>query len=82
MPSAGFSVVTYTGTGSNATVGHGLGVAPYLVIAKAQKSVYWYKLANLSQRIRHRQSVMSLTTQLMLLQPHRLSGIIRIQHLP
>ena len=31
---AGFSVVTYTGTGSNATVGHGLGVAPSLVICK------------------------------------------------
>ena len=25
---AGFSIVKYTGTGSNATVGHGLGVAP------------------------------------------------------
>jgi hypothetical protein len=25
---AGFSIVTYTGTGSNATIGHGLGVAP------------------------------------------------------
>jgi hypothetical protein len=32
--SAGFSVVTYTGTGSNATVGHGLGVAPQMVIVK------------------------------------------------
>jgi hypothetical protein len=31
---AGFSVVTYTGTGSNATVGHGLGVAPKMVIVK------------------------------------------------
>lgn len=31
---AGFSVVTYTGTGANATVGHGLGVAPKMVIAK------------------------------------------------
>jgi len=31
---AGFSVVTYTGTGSNATVGHGLGVAPAMVIIK------------------------------------------------
>jgi hypothetical protein len=30
----GFSVVTYTGTGSNATVGHGLGVAPKMVIVK------------------------------------------------
>jgi hypothetical protein len=31
---AGFSVVTYTGTGANATVGHGLGVAPAMVIVK------------------------------------------------
>jgi len=29
---AGFSVVTYTGTGANATVGHGLGVAPKMII--------------------------------------------------
>ena len=33
---AGFSVVTYTGTGSNATVGHGLGVAPSMVIVKSR----------------------------------------------
>ena len=33
-PTAGFSVVTYTGTGSAATVGHGLGVAPGMVIVK------------------------------------------------
>jgi hypothetical protein len=32
--SAGFSVVTYTGTGANATVGHGLGIAPSMVIVK------------------------------------------------
>ena len=31
---AGFSIVTYTGTGSNATVGHGLGAAPGLIICK------------------------------------------------
>ena len=31
---AGFSIVTYTGTGANATVGHGLGVAPRMIIAK------------------------------------------------
>jgi len=30
----GFSVVTYTGTGVTATVGHGLGVAPQMVIVK------------------------------------------------
>jgi hypothetical protein len=33
---AGFSVVTYTGTGANATVGHGLGVAPSMVIVKSR----------------------------------------------
>jgi hypothetical protein len=31
---AGFSIVTYTGTGVNATVGHGLGVAPSMIIIK------------------------------------------------
>ena len=36
--SAGFSVVTYTGTGANATVGHGLGVAPSMLIFKRRDS--------------------------------------------
>jgi hypothetical protein len=31
---AGFSVVTYTGNGSSATIGHGLGVAPSMYIVK------------------------------------------------
>ena len=31
---SGFSVMSYTGTGSNATLGHGLGVAPKMVIIK------------------------------------------------
>jgi len=31
---AGFSISKYTGTGSNATVGHGLGVAPQVVLIK------------------------------------------------
>jgi len=31
---SGFSIVTYTGTGSNATIGHGLGSAPSVVICK------------------------------------------------
>jgi hypothetical protein len=35
----GFSVVTYTGTGANATVGHGLGVAPKMVIVKERNAV-------------------------------------------
>jgi hypothetical protein len=35
---AGFSVVTYTGTGSAATVGHGLGVAPHMIISKSRNN--------------------------------------------
>jgi hypothetical protein len=34
--SAGFSIVTYTGTGSNGTVGHGLGIAPSFYVVKAR----------------------------------------------
>jgi len=37
---AGFSVVTYTGTGANATVGHGLGVVPSMMIFKNRTGVY------------------------------------------
>jgi hypothetical protein len=36
---SGFSIVTYTGTGSNATVGHGLGVAPDMVIVKGRNTI-------------------------------------------
>jgi hypothetical protein len=39
---AGFSIVGYTGTGSAATVGHGLGVAPDMIIAKSRtNSTQW-----------------------------------------
>ena len=41
---AGFSIVSYTGTGANATVGHGLGVAPACIITKDRDSGgsgYW-----------------------------------------
>jgi hypothetical protein len=31
---AGFSIVRYTGTGSNATIGHGLGAVPHMYIAR------------------------------------------------
>ena len=34
--SAGFSIVSYTGTGSNATVGHGLGVKPDVIVVKSR----------------------------------------------
>ena len=35
-PTAGFSIVTYTGTSVAATVGHGLGVAPSMIIVKSR----------------------------------------------
>ncbi len=35
---AGFSIVSYTGTGANATVGHGLGAVPQTVIVKRRSS--------------------------------------------
>jgi hypothetical protein len=49
--SAGFSVATYTGTGANATVGHGLGVAPKMIIGKSRSGstgwlVYHQSLGN------------------------------------
>ena len=37
-PATGFSIVTYTGTGANATIGHGLGTAPSMVITKRRDS--------------------------------------------
>jgi hypothetical protein len=40
---SGFSIVTYTGTGANATVGHGLGVAPSFIITKHRNAADgWY----------------------------------------
>ena len=54
-PTAGFSVVTYTGTGAAATVGHGLGVAPDMVIIKSRSLagenwiVYHISLGNAQQ---------------------------------
>jgi len=49
--SAGFSIATYTGTGANATVGHGLGVAPSMIIIKSRSGttgwlVYHQSLGN------------------------------------
>ena len=50
--SAGISIVTFTGNGSSgATVGHGLGVAPQVIIMKTRTSgdhwaVYHHKLGN------------------------------------
>jgi hypothetical protein len=49
---SGFSVVTYTGNATNSTVGHGLGVAPSLIIFKSRSNtstnwiVYHVSLGN------------------------------------
>jgi len=45
---SGFSVVTYTGTGANATVGHGLGVAPSMVITKSRSDVGGWAVYHIS----------------------------------
>jgi hypothetical protein len=45
---AGFSVVTYTGTGSNATVGHGLGAVPRMIIIKGRDTAYNWRVYHAS----------------------------------
>jgi len=42
--SAGFSITAYTGTGSDATIGHGLGVAPQVVIVKARNGAHSWRV--------------------------------------
>ena len=39
---SGFSIVKYTGTGSNATVGHGLGAVPKMIIVKCLDQTHWW----------------------------------------
>jgi hypothetical protein len=39
---AGFSIVSYTGTGANATVGHSLGVQPSMIIVKNRDTATWW----------------------------------------
>jgi hypothetical protein len=51
---SGFSIVSYTGTGSNATVGHGLGVTPKMMIVKQRTgtenwTVYHVSIGNPAQ---------------------------------
>ena len=45
---SGFSIVSYTGTGSNATVGHGLGVAPKMVIVKNRNTTNGWEVYHAS----------------------------------
>lgn len=44
-PTSGISIVTYTGTGAAATIGHGLGIIPKLIIVKNRSSagvIHWF----------------------------------------
>lgn len=41
---AGFSIVTYTGTGSSATVGHGLGAVPKMLLVKERDNANDWKV--------------------------------------
>jgi hypothetical protein len=43
-PTAGFSVVTYTGTGSSGSVGHGLGAVPSVILIKARSSTTAWRM--------------------------------------
>jgi hypothetical protein len=45
---AGFSVVTYTGTGANATIGHGLGAVPKMIIVKDRTSALNWRVYHVS----------------------------------
>ena len=38
---SGFSIVKFTGTGANATIGHGLGVAPKMILVKTTGTGSW-----------------------------------------
>jgi len=45
---AGFSIVSYTGTGSNATIGHGLGSVPKMLIVKDRNSTENWRIYHAS----------------------------------
>jgi len=67
---AGFSIVKWTGTGADGTVGHGLGVAPKVVIVKSLGSTegwysYWQPLGN-NKQVQLNATTASATTTLWL----------------
>jgi len=53
---AGFSIISYTGTGSNGTVAHGLEAVPKMIIVKGRTNTYdwivWHNTFNASERLR------------------------------
>ena len=46
-PTAGFSIVTYTGTGSSGTVNHGLNAAPEMIILKDRNATAKWKVLHI-----------------------------------
>jgi hypothetical protein len=50
-PTAGFSVVTYTGNATVSTVGHGLGVAPSMIIVKGRTNAVDWQMYHVTQGI-------------------------------
>ena len=44
---SGFSIVSYTGTGSTGTVGHGLGVAPQMIISKNRSAAEDWRVGSI-----------------------------------
>jgi len=44
---SGFSIVTYTGTGSAGTVGHGLGAAPQMIISKNRSATENWRVGSI-----------------------------------
>jgi hypothetical protein len=63
----GFSIVSYAGTGSNATVGHGLNTAPKLVIARTRDTasnwaVYHGSVANMATGYLYLNSTIAFAT--------------------
>lgn len=59
---AGFSVVGYTGTGANATVGHGLGVVPKMVVVKRRDATGDWPVWNLNVAVTGSDRVVFLNT--------------------
>ena len=43
---AGFSIATWTGTGANATIGHGLGGVPQMIIIKCRSAAHDWQVGN------------------------------------
>ena len=41
---SGFSIVSFTGTGSNATIGHGLGLAPAFIVTKSRTDALSWRI--------------------------------------